>query len=93
MCASLLLASDIFGVALGSKKRTILTTKKDFIFKGLPRAGFKWFAIIAISCAGFFLQAVPQRRRLSGTWFLGPKNEAVIWFNFLVLFFVLPIKI
>ena len=49
MCASLLLASDIFGVALGSKKRTILTTKKDFIFKGLPRAGFKWFAIIAIS--------------------------------------------
>ena len=49
MCPSLLLASHIFGIALGSKKRTILTTKNDFIFKGLPRAGFKWFAIIAIS--------------------------------------------
>ena len=49
MCASLLLASHIFGIALDSKKRTILTTKNDFIFKGLPRAGFRWFAIVAFA--------------------------------------------
>ena len=45
----LAIASRIFGIVLGPKKRSILTAKSDFIFKGLPRAGFRWFAIVAIA--------------------------------------------
>ena len=48
LCASSLLQAVFFGIALGLKIRTVLTTNNDFIFKGLPRAGVRRFAIIAI---------------------------------------------
>ena len=49
-CQSVI-TSHIFGIALGPKKRAFFTTKNGFIFKGLPRAGFRWFAAtITISC-------------------------------------------
>ena len=46
-CQSVI-ASHIFGIVWGPKKRAFFTTKNDFIFKGLPRPGIMQFTATAI---------------------------------------------
>ena len=58
ICVLVSNASRIFGIVVGPKKRTISTTKNDFIFKGLPRADARvswyWFGLESLCQSGVY---------------------------------------